>query len=86
MLSSCYLRESGERLKIRIPPLKLQPRPCPPQTAKETPKPEPSSRRKGDINSETFKQPWTMEEQHLLEKLLIEIPKGEKNRFVLLVM
>jgi len=30
---------------------------------------------------ETYKQAWSVEEQHMLEKLLDEIPDGEKNRW-----
>ncbi len=30
---------------------------------------------------DTYKQAWSMDEQHLLEQLLEEIPDGEKNRF-----
>ena len=32
--------------------------------------------------SETFNLPWSHSEQHLLEKLLTEIPAGEKQRYV----
>ncbi|KAG5641374.1 hypothetical protein DXG03_005380, partial [Asterophora parasitica] len=31
---------------------------------------------------ETYKQAWSVSEQHLLEQLLDQIPEGEKNRFV----
>jgi hypothetical protein len=31
--------------------------------------------------SETYKQAWSVSEQHLLERLLAEIPDGEKNRY-----
>ncbi|KAH9929965.1 hypothetical protein B0H21DRAFT_108800 [Amylocystis lapponica] len=31
--------------------------------------------------SETYKQAWSVSEQHLLERLLDEIPEGEKNRW-----
>lgn len=31
--------------------------------------------------SETYKQAWSISEQHLLERLLTEIPEGEKNRY-----
>jgi len=41
----------------------------PPATKKENPK------------SETYKQAWSISEQHLLERLLAEIPDGEKNRW-----
>jgi hypothetical protein len=33
---------------------------------------------------ETYKQAWSISEQHLLERLLDEIPEGEKNRWVYL--
>jgi len=32
--------------------------------------------------SETYKQAWSISEQHLLERLLDEIPDGERNRYV----
>jgi len=40
--------------------------------------------RKRDIKpkSETYKQSWSISEQHLLEQLLEQIPDGEKNRWV----
>jgi hypothetical protein len=38
----------------------------------------------GKPKPETYKQAWTVEEQHELERLLEEIPAGEKNRFVFL--
>ncbi|KAF8264629.1 hypothetical protein EI94DRAFT_1805568 [Lactarius quietus] len=41
----------------------------PPATKAEKPK------------SETYKQAWSISEQHLLERLLAEIPDGEKNRW-----
>ena len=31
--------------------------------------------------SETYKQVWSVSEQHLLERLLSENPDGEKNRY-----
>ncbi|KAA1474616.1 hypothetical protein DENSPDRAFT_824632 [Dentipellis sp. KUC8613] len=43
----------------------------PAKRAKETGKPRP----------ETYKQAWSVSEQHLLERLLEEIPAGEKNRW-----
>ncbi|KAH9162313.1 hypothetical protein EDB89DRAFT_2079840 [Lactarius sanguifluus] len=47
-----------------------EPDKCPPAAAKkEKPK------------SETYKQAWSVSEQHLLERLLTEIPDGEKNRW-----
>ncbi|OBZ77117.1 ZZ-type zinc finger-containing protein 3 [Grifola frondosa] len=35
----------------------------------------------GKPRSETYKQAWSVSEQHLLERLLEEIPDGEKNRW-----
>ncbi|KAI8989186.1 hypothetical protein BD414DRAFT_486345 [Trametes punicea] len=47
--------------------------------------PEPSAGPPRDKNgkpkSETYKQAWSVSEQHLLERLLEEIPEGEKNRW-----
>lgn len=40
----------------------------------------PQVEKKGKPRPETYKQAWSMEEQHLLERLLEEIPDGEKNR------
>lgn len=41
---------------------------------------EPKLNKKGKPRPETYKQAWSVEEQHLLERLLEEIPDGEKNR------
>ena len=38
------------------------------------------SKEPGKPKSETYKQSWSVSEQHLLERLLEEIPEGEKNR------
>ncbi|KAI9438053.1 hypothetical protein H4582DRAFT_2076646 [Lactarius indigo] len=46
-----------------------EPDKCAPAAKKEKPK------------SETYKQAWSISEQHLLERLLTEIPDGEKNRW-----
>jgi hypothetical protein len=46
-----------------------RPPPALPTAKKEKPK------------SETYKQAWSVSEQHLLERLLTEIPDGEKNRY-----
>lgn len=43
------------------------------------------SNAKGKPRPETYKQAWSVSEQHLLERLLVEIPEGEKNRCVLYV-
>ncbi|KAF7790654.1 hypothetical protein EIP86_001610 [Pleurotus ostreatoroseus] len=38
--------------------------------------------KKGKPRPETYKQAWSVSEQHLLERLLEEIPDGEKNRWL----
>jgi hypothetical protein len=43
--------------------------------------PEPPTAKKEKPRSETYKQAWSVSEQHLLERLLAEIPDGEKNRY-----
>jgi hypothetical protein len=47
-------------------------------TTEEAPMGE--SRGAGKPKPETYKQAWSVSEQHLLERLLEEIPDGEKNR------
>ncbi|KAG6872641.1 hypothetical protein C0995_008072 [Termitomyces sp. Mi166 len=49
-----------------------------PEPAMEQPKKLP--RGKDKPKPETYKQQWSMSEQHLLEQLLEQIPDGEKNR------
>lgn len=44
--------------------------------------PKEESKPKRGPKSDTYKQTWSVEEQHLLEQLLEEIPDGEKNRRV----
>ena len=44
------------------------------------PRLEHSVAKKEKPKSETYKQAWSISEQHLLERLLTEIPDGEKNR------
>ncbi|KAI0942859.1 hypothetical protein AcV7_002155 [Taiwanofungus camphoratus] len=41
----------------------------------------PEEQAKGRPKSDTYKQAWSVSEQHLLERLLEEIPDGEKNRW-----
>lgn len=58
--------------------------PRPPEKPKKEqkrkpPKEQPKSKRDGP-KSDTYKQTWTIEEQHHLEQLLEDIPVGEKNR------
>ncbi|KAI0356971.1 hypothetical protein OH77DRAFT_1423237 [Trametes cingulata] len=52
------------------------------QTREDSPEPaEPPRDKNGKAKSETYKQAWSVSEQHLLERLLEEIPEGEKNRW-----
>ncbi|KAH8990935.1 hypothetical protein EDB86DRAFT_2831045 [Lactarius hatsudake] len=69
-------RPPATTAKAKVLALQTNQRPepniCPPAAAnskKEKPK------------SETYKQAWSISEQHLLERLLTEIPDGEKNRW-----
>ena len=41
--------------------------------------------KKGKPRPETYKQAWSVSEQHLLEQLLEQIPDGEKNRLGLAI-
>ena len=41
----------------------------------------PPADKKEKPKSETYKQAWSVSEQHLLERLLSEIPDGEENRY-----
>ncbi|GJJ14728.1 hypothetical protein Clacol_008995 [Clathrus columnatus] len=54
----------------------------PPQREEEPTVREDSSRpRRRSVHSETYNKPWSSNEQRLLEKLLEDIPHGEKNRW-----
>ncbi|KAI9056429.1 hypothetical protein FKP32DRAFT_1615928 [Trametes sanguinea] len=82
-------RRSSRKVKAepKAPTAKAKPQPKAKARAKaETPddSPEPSGPprdRTGKAKSETYKQAWSDSEQHLLERLLEEIPEGEKNRW-----
>lgn len=85
------LEASAESMSITIPPLstlgkrsrnstdvkninhkvRAEPSPPAPEAKAYTDKPKP----------ETYKQAWSISEQHLLERLLEEIPDGERNRW-----
>ncbi|KAG1778832.1 hypothetical protein EV702DRAFT_140360 [Suillus placidus] len=85
------LEANAESISITIPPLstlgkrsrnsadvkninhkfKAEPSPPAPEPKADTDKPRP----------ETYKQAWSVSEQHLLERLLEEIPDGERNRW-----
>ncbi|OSD00453.1 hypothetical protein PYCCODRAFT_1371070 [Trametes coccinea BRFM310] len=53
------------------------------ETPDDSPEPSgpPPRDKNGKAKSETYKQAWSVSEQHLLERLLEEIPEGEKNRW-----
>lgn len=58
-------------VKNVIHKFKAEPSPPAPEPKADTDKPRP----------ETYKQAWSVSEQHLLEQLLEEIPDGERNRW-----
>lgn len=58
-------------VKTIIHKFKAEPSPPAPEPKTDTDKPRP----------ETYKQAWSVSEQHLLERLLEEIPDGERNRW-----
>ncbi|OCH94651.1 hypothetical protein OBBRIDRAFT_789126 [Obba rivulosa] len=65
--------------KAREEPVEMDTDPIP---ADEPPAPSgKKGKDKGRPKSETYKQAWSISEQHLLERLLEEIPEGEKNRW-----
>ena len=53
----------------------------PPSTPKATTSTSKASSKPPKPKPETYKQAWSVEEQHLLEQLLEEIPEGEKFRW-----
>ncbi|TBU25361.1 hypothetical protein BD311DRAFT_669784 [Dichomitus squalens] len=53
----------------------------PKENSEEPPAAAPPADKNGKAKSETYKQAWSVSEQHLLERLLEEIPEGEKNRW-----
>ncbi|KAG0699396.1 hypothetical protein DFH29DRAFT_1002001 [Suillus ampliporus] len=63
-------RNSADIKNINRTP-KAEPSPSAPEPKADTDKPRP----------ETYKQAWSVSEQHLLERLLEEIPDGERNRW-----
>ncbi len=62
--------------KLRAEPGENEEEPAAPSTE------EPPLGKNGKAKSGTYKQAWSVSEQHLLERLLEEIPDGEKNRCV----
>ncbi|KAI0634154.1 hypothetical protein C8Q77DRAFT_1110125 [Trametes polyzona] len=72
--SSTRAKSTG---KAKAPPKpKVEPR----EDSAEPPAGPPRDKN-GKAKSETYKQAWSVSEQHLLERLLEEIPEGEKNRW-----
>jgi hypothetical protein len=68
-----------------LPPIKLGKRArraSSPPSFHPPPKIDSTTQAKTKIKPETYKQAWTVSEQHLLERLLDDIPEGEKNRCV----
>jgi hypothetical protein len=64
-------------------PRKAEPPPVPAKPKKELKQKPPKEERKpkrGGPKSDTYKLAWSVEEQHLLERLMEEIPDGERNR------
>ena len=65
--------QTAKNSKVKLAP--------PPPAEEKVQEPEgPPLNKKGKPRPETFNQAWSVEEQHLLERLLEEIPDGEKNR------
>ncbi|KAI0701853.1 hypothetical protein BC835DRAFT_1411335 [Cytidiella melzeri] len=73
--------------RARRPPRKAEPTSQHPQASSSkkvidpTADAEPKLNKKGKPRPDTYKQAWSVEEQHLLERLLEEIPEGAKNRW-----
>lgn len=74
--SSTRVRKSSQKLQARN---KVENPPVAPPIRKQSMK-KSGSVDGGKPKPETYKQAWSMEEQHLLEQLLEQIPDGEKNR------
>lgn len=80
-----------KKAKLILPPKRVQSTAkrkssIPPKNASATPEASPDEGLHAlggspKPRSDTYKQSWSMDEQHLLEQLLEEIPDGEKNRF-----
>ena len=68
-------KAAGSSTRKKIAP------PTSPTLLPETPVEEQPLDSKGKPRPDTYKQAWSVSEQHLLERLLEEIPDGEKNRY-----
>lgn len=71
-------------VKINLQKKKRPPEPEPEQALEEDVESRTTKRSRGSgkPKPETFNQAWSVSEQHLLERLLEEIPDGEKNRYM----
>ncbi|RDB17382.1 hypothetical protein Hypma_001852 [Hypsizygus marmoreus] len=90
-------RSSSQAKRIRVPSKKLKPQNGSLNQGSSALKPKPrpakyeadldampsasNPRGTGKPKPETYKQAWSVSEQHLLEQLLDQIPDGEKNRW-----
>ncbi|KAG6885539.1 hypothetical protein C0993_000324 [Termitomyces sp. T159_Od127] len=79
--------KAGNLKKASTVPTKRKAKSPPPSDIDSSPEPATEQvkkppRGKDKPKPETYKQQWSMSEQHLLEQLLEQIPDGEKNRFV----
>jgi len=91
VMSNSRMRSSHLSRPRRPPPTRLhaakvKAKPCTPKAKQlcefdRAPPPGPPTIVKEKPKSETYKQAWSISEQHLLERLLAEIPEGEKNRW-----
>ncbi|KAI0293647.1 hypothetical protein B0F90DRAFT_1762173 [Multifurca ochricompacta] len=70
-------RSPATETKAKMPVLKAAKQSYEP----DRPPPGAAAVKKEKPKSETYKQAWSISEQHLLERLLTEIPDGEKNRW-----
>lgn len=68
------IREDPPTPRPRKKARKAEPQKAPPKLSSEAPKDN------GKPKPETYKQAWSVSEQHLLEQLLEQIPEGEKYR------
>lgn len=81
---STKLQSANEGKKKELAPPSNSRRKSKPPLVKDGADPELTPKRPIKPKPETYKQAWSVAEQHLLEQLLEQIPEGEKNRFVVL--
>ncbi|KAK7683662.1 hypothetical protein QCA50_013038 [Cerrena zonata] len=71
----------ASRAKAKQPALEPEENEDQEENDDDAPSKEVLTDKKGKPRPETYKQAWSISEQHLLERLLEEIPDGEKNRW-----